>query len=637
VISSMREYFRSLKFILIIIIVAFVGTSVVYFGASAISGGGGKHNVVASVDGEEIPVERFRRGQANMIRAYESASRKHLSTEDAERMGINQQVISDLVRDAVIVQGAEREGIRVSDEELRQRIQEVREFQLNGRFSRDQYLRLLRLAKFEPAEFESEMRRQIKRERLEALVMAGAKLSEAELREAYTLLNERVRGDWASMAVEPLMAGMSVAAEELEPYVSAHKAQFTRPERRRIEYVVLTSAMFPQPVSDHDVEAYYKAHESEFERPRRIHVAHILVRVPSVGGSEAENQARAKVAAVIKRVQGGEDFAKVAKEVSEDTANAGQGGDLGWIGTGELVPQFEQAAFALKKGEVSAAPVRTPFGYHAIKVLDTREGGKSPLKEVAPQIKAKLSLEGADKAAQAKADTVRVPLMEAKSFAAEAKTLGLEVREATMGRGDGLPGIGREAALEDAVFSLALGGVSAPVKIRDGYVVVKALEQLPAGVPPLPEIRARVIESIKRDRAEALALERAKALIASLAKGGDFVTAAKAAGFSTGEIPFFSRSEPPKERGAVPNLVLLAALQTAAGHVSDPVRTGTAVYVVKTLARQPPDPQGFEKARAELEKRLLEQKRSDIMESWIRARRASAKIEIAGQLLPNPR
>jgi peptidyl-prolyl cis-trans isomerase D len=635
VISSMREYFKSLKFILVIIILAFIGTSVVYFGTSMLSGGAGRPNVVATVNGEEIPIERFRRAQANLVESYERTAKQRMTPELAERLGLNQQVISELVTDAVIVQGAEREGVQVSDDELRARIQEMREFRDDGRFSRDRYLLVLRQARLDPGEFESEMRRLLVRRKMEALVRDGVKVSDGELREAYALRNERVRAAWASLEVQPLMVNVTVADSELEPYVKAHQAQFTRPERRRLQYVVFDPRNFPQPVSDQDVEAYYQSHGSEFEQPRRVHVAHVLVRVPPVGGSEAENKAKAKVEAVIKRAQAGEDFAKLAKEVSEDTSNAAQGGDLGLVGPGELVPQFEQAAFALKKGEVSPAPVRTPFGYHAIKILDVKEGGKAAFKEVAAKIRDKLSTERSDSAARAKADAARASLLGAKDFAAEAKTLGLEPQETTIARGEALEGIGRDAELEEAVFGLALGGVSSPVKTSRGYAVVKAVEQMPAGVPPLPDIKSRVIEAIKRERAEAVAMERAKALVASLQKGGDFQAAAKAAGFSTGEIPFFSRAEPSKERAALPGSVLLAALQTPGGQPADPVRAGATVYVVKTLERQPPDPQGFDRQRAELEKQTIEQKRSQIWESWVRARRAATKVEVAaGQAAP---
>ena len=263
----MREYFRSLKFVLVIVIIAFLATSVVYFGSSAMSGGT-KHNVIASVNGEEIPAERFRRGQANLLQVYERASRQKLTPEQAERMGLNQQVIRDLVRDALTVQAAQREGIRVPDDELRKRIQDLKEFQVDGRFSRDQYMRILRMAKFEPAEFETEMRRQIMRERMEGLITSGAKVSDAELREAYALFNGKVRAEWASLDAQPLMAGINVSDSELEPYLKSHQAQFTQPERRKIEYVLVSSAMTPQSISDKDAEAYYKEHGAEFEQPQ---------------------------------------------------------------------------------------------------------------------------------------------------------------------------------------------------------------------------------------------------------------------------------------------------------------------------------------------------------------------------------
>jgi len=634
VISSMREYFRGLKFILVVIILAFIGTSFVYFGTSALSGGASRASGVGTVNGEEIPLDRYRRLQAVLAAQFERATKQRMTPELAERLGLNQQVINELVTEAIVVQGAGREGVRVSDDELRDQIQGMKEFQVDGRFSRDRYLQTLEQARIEPGIFEQDMRRDLVRRKMEALIKDGVKVSDAELREAFAVRNERVRAAWASLDVQPLLAGVTVADSDLEPYVAAHRAQFTRPERRRVQYILVEPKMFAQTVPDQEVEAYYSAHQSEFEQPHRIQVAHVLVRVPPTGGSEAESQAKAKIETVIKRAKAGEDFAKLAKEVSEDRANAAQGGDLGYVEKGDLVPQFEQAAFALKKGEVSPTPVRTPFGYHAIKVLDVKEGSKPSLKDVAVRIKDKLAAERADTVARTKAAEFRTALVGAKDFSAEAKTLGLEVRDATVAKGEALPGVDRDAGVDETLFSLALGGVSAPLKTKNGYVIVRAVDQLPAGVPPLGDIKSRVIEAIKRERAEALAVERAKAFVAQLAKGGDFVAAAKAAGFSTGEIPLFSRAEPPKDRGGLPASVLVVALQTAMGQVSEPVRAGDAVYVVKTLERQAPDPQSFDKQRAELEKQVLAQKQTQIWDSWIQSRKAATKIDLAAGVLP---
>jgi peptidyl-prolyl cis-trans isomerase D len=630
VISVMREYARSLKIVLLIVIAVFILTSGVlfYFGTGPF--GSGRSNAVAVVNGEEIPQDRFRRAQTNIIAAYERVSRQRLTPELAERLGLSQQVINELVTEALVVQGAGQEGVRVSDDELRSTIQQIREFQENGRFSRDEYLKVLRQIRLDPGEFETEVRRQLVRRKMEGLIKQGVKVSEEEVRRAYTERHERVRAAWAYADVKPVMATVPVADGDLEPYVKAHQAQWSQPERRRLQYVMVSASKLAQSVSDADIEAYYKEHAAEFEEPKRLRVAHVLVRVPPVGGSEAEHAARAKVEDVIKRARAGEDFAKLAREISEDKASAAQGGELGLVGPGELVAPFEQAAFALKKGEISA-PVRTPFGYHAIRVLEVREGGKTPLKDVAPKIREALIAQKSERAAAAQADEMKTALLGAKDFTAEAKRLGLEPREATFGRGDTLAGAGRDPQLDEAIFGLASGGVSAPLKTAGGYAIVKVVQQIPAGVPPVAEIRDRVVDAIKRERAEQQVTDKAKALIAALGKGGDFAAVAKGDGFTTGSIPLFSRADPPKERASLPGGVLLAALQTPAGQLAEPVRAEGGVYVVKTLERQPAAPEGFDRERVELEKQVLEQKRALAWDSWLRGRLASAKVEVGGQ------
>jgi peptidyl-prolyl cis-trans isomerase D len=626
----MRDYARSLKFVLLIVIVVFILTSGVlfYFGTGPFERG--PSNAVAVVNGEEIPQERFRRAQANLAAAYERMARQRLTPEIAERLGLSQQIINELVTEAVVIQGAAKEGVRVSDDELRATIQQIREFQESGRFSRDEYLKVLRQLRLGPGEFETEIRRQLVRRKMETLIKQGVKVSDAELRQAYADRHERVRATWAYADVKPLMASVQVADEDLEPYVKAHQPRFSQPERRELQYVIVSPTKLVAAVPEAEVEAYYQEHAAEFDEPKRLRVAHVLVRVPPVGGSDAENAARAKVEDVIKRAKGGEDFAKLAREISEDKATAVQGGDLGFVGPGELVAPFEQAAFALKKGEVSA-PVRTPFGYHAIRVIDVKEGGKAPLKEVAPKIKEALATRKSEQAAQSRADEARGALLAAKDFSAEAKRLGLDPQQVTFGRGDSLGAAGRDAQLDETLFGLAEGGVSTPIRTPGGFAIVKVVRHIPAGVPPIAEIRDRVVEAIKRERAEQQATERAKALITTLAKGGDFASAAKADGFSTGSIPLFSRAEPPKERGSLPGGVLMAALQTPAGQIAEPVRAEGGVYVVKTLEREPAAADGYDRERSELERQVLEQKRALAWDDWIRDRLASSKVEIGGR------
>ncbi|HYB71519.1 MAG TPA: peptidylprolyl isomerase [Candidatus Bathyarchaeia archaeon] len=630
-ISAMREYARGLKILLLGVIVVFILTSgVLFFSSSSPFGGGGRSTAVAMVNGEEIPYARFQRAQSNMLATYERMVRQRLTPEMAERLGLSQQVINELVTEAVVIQGAAAEGIVVGDDELRATIQQIREFQENGHFSRDEYVRVLRQLRLDPAEFEGEVRRQLVRRRMESLIKQGVKVSDEEVREAYAQRHEGVSAVWAYADLTPAMEAIKIADADLEPYVKAHQPQFTLPERRKLQYVIVTAGKAVATVSDAEIEAYYKEHASEFEEPKRIRVAHVLVRVPPVGGSDAENAAKAKIENVIKRARAGEDFGKLAREVSEDKASAVQGGDLGFVGPGELVAPFEQAAFALKKGEISD-PVRTPFGYHAIRVLDVREAGKTPLKDAAPKIREALLAQKSERAAQGRADEVKTALAAATDFAAEAKHLALESHDVTFGRGDVIKEAGRDPQFEDSIFALAPGGVSAPIKTPTGFAVVKVVEQLPAGVPPVAEIHDRVVEAIKRERAEQQTMDKARALIDALGKGEDFAAAAKAQGFTTGTLPLFSRADPPKDRGTLPGGVLVAALQTPAGQAAAPVRAEGGVYVVKTLERKPAAFDDFDRERVDLEKQVLEQKRALAWDSWVRGRLALAKVEVGGQ------
>jgi peptidyl-prolyl cis-trans isomerase D len=293
------------------------------------------------------------------------------------------------------------------------------------------------------------------------------------------------------------------------------------------------------------------------------------------------------------------------------------------VSRGEVVPQFEQALFALKKGEVSPEPVRTPFGFHAIKATDIQEGGRKPLKDVAGQIRSRLSAEAADRAAKEKADQIRPPLQAAKDFMAEAKKLGLEPIETTMAKLDRVPGLAGTDTLEDAAFALAQGGVSTPVSTPAGLVLLKVVATIPAGVPLLAEIKDKVTASVKRQKAESTALERAKQLAAD-AQRGDFAEAAKKAGAVTEETPRFSRARPAEK---LPADAMMAALQTPAGQLSAPVKAQQGYYVVKVLERVAPDMSGLAAERDKLLKEVLVQKQSLAWESWLNGARANARIE----------
>ena len=617
-ITFMRRYRKGLQVGLLVVIIAFVA-SLFVFGSRSFDGSSGEAgDRVATVNGERITRKQYQDRYQAVMEYYSQMNRGRLSAEMAEQLGLPQRVVDELVTEAVVVQRAQTEGLGMDDEEFNASVHAMREFQDNGRFSIDRYRRFLQMR---GPEAERELRRYLTLRKVQRVIVGGVRVTDAEVEQAWQLRQEQVRAAWALVELGPLMTSVVASDEDIAEYLKTHADEFKQPERRRVQYVTLVAKDFTPKVGDGDVEKYYTEHVKEFETPRQLRASHVLVRVGETGGSEAEDKARDKIADDIRRAKAGEDFAKLAREVSEDPGSKDKGGELGWVSQGDMVPPFDQALFAMKKGELSAEPVRTPFGFHAIKVLDVKEGAKKPLKEVAGQIRDRLAAEAAEKAAKAKADEVRPALVSAKDFMAEARSLKLTPIETTMARTPKPPGFTGES-LDEAAFGLALGGVTAPIKTPAGWVVLKVTESLPAGVPPLAEIRERVAASVKRQKADALASTRAKQLTEE-ARTGKLDAAARKVGASYGETPRFSRGKPAER---LPGDAQIAALQTPTGETSPAVKTPQGYYVVKVLERAPAGPvDPLEKDK--LEKELTTAKQNQTWERWVVSARDSSRIE----------
>jgi peptidyl-prolyl cis-trans isomerase D len=455
-IGVMRRYRRLLQIGLLLVIAAFVLTSVV---VGTMNGGSDRADAVASVNGELIPLERYQRRYQAYLDAYSRVYRDRFSPELAEQLGLPQQAVNDLVQEALVVQRARAEGLEVTDEELNAQIQAVPAFQDSGRFSLRLYQEFLKRRGISAGTFEADVRRELTRLKVETTVKGGMKVSDAELEQAFVTRREEVRAAWALIDTGALTAAATASDDEVEAYLKGHADEFRQPERRRVQYATLAPKDFRPRIADEEVQKYYTEHAREFETPRQVRGSHVLVPVPQTGGSEAEDKARARAAEVIRRVKAGEDFAKLAAEVSEDPGSKGKGGDLGWVSKGEMVPQFEEALFGLKKGEITAEPVRTPFGYHAIRAVDVKEASRRSLKDVAPVIRDRLAGEAADKTARAKADELRPQLQAAGDFMAEARRLDLAPVETTIAKVDRPIMPGGTDPLEEAAFGLPTGGV----------------------------------------------------------------------------------------------------------------------------------------------------------------------------------
>ena len=631
-IRAMRENLKVLSVSLWIVIAAFIASLFFVFGRDTLTGGSA--NSALTVNGEDIPLADYQQLYRAYMEFYQQTFKERLTDELVRQLRLPERVVDDLIQERLLLQWARREGLAVGDQELRAQIEAMPAFQEGDRFSRERYLQLLAARRLNPVTFETAKRSELLRLKVEAVIVDGVKLSDAEMREAWLLTNERIRVQYLLIETAPLIAAIQVADAELQKYYDAQQTQFRRPEQRRVQYVIVSPKGLEAEVSvtAEDVETYYRDHAREFEQPKRIRVAHILIRVASTGGGEAEATARQKAEATLQRIKAGADFAQVAKEISEDAASAAVGGDLGFVTEGELLKGFETAAFALKKGEVSQ-PVRTEFGYHLIKLLDAQAPEKKSLKEVQATIRTRLLTERADRLAQSRAETLHRALSAAQNLRGEAERQGALVRESgLLTRGAPLEGIGQVRDLEETVWGLPVGGTTVPIKTPSGYVIGRVSERKEAHTPPLAEIREAVVTAVKQEKAQAQAIERAKTIAPAFEKGENVTVLARRENLKLGEIGPFSRATPLADRELAQELGPHPfALRT--GTVSAPVTGRRGVYLVKVIERQPPDSKGFEAARPEIGRQLLAEKRTQAWQSWLRALRAQARIDINQKVL----
>jgi peptidyl-prolyl cis-trans isomerase D len=191
------------------------------------------------------------------------------------------------------------------------------------------------------------------------------------------------------------------------------------------------------------------------------------------------------------------------------------------------------------------------------------------------------------------------------------------------------------AEASEAIFRLAKDGVSPPVKIPGGYAIFKLMAVEEARRPPLAEVREEVAQAVRQDKARQAAEDRVRRAAEAWRQGEDPRAVAKREGLAYGELGPFSRAEPLADTEHGPTVGPLA-LGLAAGAVGGPTATPAGAWVVKVLTREPPDPEGFDRTRSELERELLAQKRAQLWQGWLAGLREGATIEVNRTLLPQP-
>ena len=556
--------------------------------------------------------QQFPRGgpQASMLLPY-------FATQAAEQL-INQKAL---------VAEARRMGLRANDDELRDELQHgalsSRLFPEGKFIGQEEYENLLQQNDLTVPQFEEQEKEFILIRKLRALVSSSAFVSDSDVRDEFNKRNTKVKFEYAVITQADILKELHPTDEELKAFYERNKAQYNNsiPEKRQIRYVVIDNAKVAAAttLSDRDLQSYYDQHRDEFRVPEQVKVSHILIKTPLPAPGQKEDEkgvaeSRAKAEDVLKQVKAGGDFAKLAEKYSDDPGSAKSGGELGWIGRGRTVPEFEKTAFSLGKGQTSDL-VKSSYGFHIIRVEDKQEAHLKTLAEVKSEIEEKVKQQKAAQATEAAASALlSLARNDGLDKAAAAKG-DAAVTTDFFGRTDNLPGLGASPQFMDAVFSETDKAPPDQVQIPQGYVVFQLLAIKPPATPTFEEIRSKVENEFRNERGAALLQQKIHELSDRAKADHDLKKAAKELGATVKTSDLVAPDGQVPDIGSMSSASALFALKP--GDISAPITAGTNGIVAQLLEKQAPTEEEFAAKKDAIRQSLVEAKQNDLFALFV--------------------
>jgi peptidyl-prolyl cis-trans isomerase D len=630
--DRMRRHRDWLKWSLGLVCVAFVLFYIPDFlrgtGADAASG-----DTVAKVEGRDITSADFRRTYQAQLQAYRSAYGGNMNDQLLKQLGVEQQILQQMVDERAALAEAERIGIKVSDEEVRQRIFAMPAFQDNGGFIGEaRYQQLLRMQRppMIASEFEDNIRHGLAVEKLRGSLTDWLSVNDQDLEKEYRRRNDKVKLAVVSFTADSFRAQVTASDAEVASYFNGHQNDFKIPEKRKIRYLLIDvealRAKTVVPASD--IEREYNNNSEQYTTPEQVRASHILLKTE--GKDDASVKAKAE--ALLKQARNGADFAELAKKNSEDEASAKNGGDLDYFGRGRMVPEFDQAVFAMQPGAISDL-VKTQYGYHIIKLVDKKNATTRPLAEVRQQLNDQLAYQRAQTQAADLAQTLEKQIKTPADLDKVAKAQGLIVQESGLfARDEPILGLGPSPEAANKAFDMKTNEVSGPLRASRGFVFETLVARQDPYVPKVEEVKDRVREELVKQKARDLSKQKAAELAVKLKSAADFEKTAKAAGLEAKTTDLITQDSPIPDLGVAP-AVEDAAFKLAVGAVSDPIATDNGTAVIKVLERKSVTPEEWTSSKDRFRDELLADRRNRFFSAYMVKAKQKMKIEVNREAL----
>lgn len=629
--DRMRRHQNLLKWSLAPLILAF---GLFFVPRNNTSAGAAPDVVIAEVQGESITVAEFQRRYNLQMQQYRNAYGGQISEQMLKQLGIDQQILQGLVDEQAMVAEARRQNFSVSDAEVRQRILSLPAFMENGVFIGETRYRQLLSAQNPPLstrEFEDQLRQAILAEKLRTSVTGWMSVSDADVAAEFRRRNEKVKLDVVPLTADAFRSQVKVEDADLQKRFDANKESYRIGEKRKIKYALLEVEKVRETVQvpDADVEAFYNQNKAQYSSEGRVRASHILLKTE--GKDDATVKAKAE-ALLAQAKAPNADFAALAKANSEDEGSAVNGGDLNYFGKGQMVPEFEQAAFSLKPGQISDL-VKTTFGYHIIKVVDSQPESVRPVADVKPEIVEQLKWQKAQQQAEQIGKAMEASIKTAADMEKVAKERGITVVESPLFlRDEPIGDLGAAPDVANRAFTMKDGEVTPVLRVSRGWVFATPAGKQDSYIPQLAEVKERVRDDVVREKAAELLKARATAIAADLKKATDFPAAVKKAGFELKTSELIARGGSLPDIGPNPE-VEQAVFGAPQGTVTDAITTSTGAVIVRVAEKADVTEQQIVEGRDALRDELTNRRRDQFFSAYMAKAKTGLKIDIKQDVL----
>jgi peptidyl-prolyl cis-trans isomerase D len=618
------------------VIAAFIGTIFLVWGQGGRQRQAEGRDVAAWVNGQPISFKSFENTYRNLYNRYKQAYEAYgmeLTEDVLKNLRLDQQAINQLTRDMLLVQEARRYHLQVSDAELVNAIRKLPQFQRDNQFDPEVYKAILARVRLTPQEFEEQMTENLLVEKIEYLIQQTVRVTDQEVFEEYKVQNEKVQIEGIFVKPEQFVEKVAFTDADVAAYYDAHKETFKTPERRKIQYIYFDLQRIKDKITptEEEIRQYYEDHETEFNKGKEVKASHILFRLDQDADKETEAAVKQKAEDVLQKLRAGADFAEMAKEYSEDPGSAKNGGDLGFFTKGRLVPEFEEAAFAMKVGEVSDL-VRTQYGYHIIKVEEIREE-PDPYGKAKPVIVERLKLEQAKERAAKQIEDSYQELLNTGSLQQVASNAGVDVHISQFfARGEPIDEqTGVVPQLQEVAFTLSADDkFSEPIETPLGYYLLEFLELKEPYIPELKEISEKVADRVRKEKAKELAKAEAEKIEEKLKNGTNWDEVIEKYSLEKfSPEPFSRRQRYISEFKEKSEDVIKIAFSLETQERSSVIELPENYCIIRVEKRIAIDEEKFKEEQEGLKQQLLQQKQATVVQEFVENLKQQADIQIS--------